>query len=509
MKGARSHYDVLVLGSEIPALSAGALLARRGFRVAWVRHDPRPRSYTWDDLPLRRAPEASPMLDTPAWQRIASDLSLPSLTPRRATAEAPIAQIVMRRHRIDLPGDPSLLLDEFEREFPELRRPMEELFARISQTRAALDEALSPDAPWPPDGFFERRAVRKAMHRARAALSVRELLADFPEGHVLRTAIHALARHFVDTDPDALEDAQIARAWGTSLAGMPVPEGGREALAQQLADRIAQYGGDIRARERVRHVVVERGRVVGVRFDVTDEALGCAQCITSLDASEALRLADFEPPPSFADQLALAEPVYARYAVNLVLGSGGIPPGLAARAFLVLDPRRPLAEENLLYTELSPTDPLGRTVLTAHALLPRAVVDEGATYLARVRRRVVEAVERVIPFLSRNLLAVDSPHDGLDLEDRARDVTIRVAARWSGEPEPMTPVLRRLPDAFEGLCGLPIVGPLRNLWFVNRSVIPGLGEEGSLLAALRTVNLITRTDPAKLRLRREVWQKPT
>ena len=55
MKGARSYYDVLVLGSEIPALSAGALLARRGFRVAWVRHDARPARYPWDALPLRRA----------------------------------------------------------------------------------------------------------------------------------------------------------------------------------------------------------------------------------------------------------------------------------------------------------------------------------------------------------------------------------------------------------------------------------------------------------------------
>jgi hypothetical protein len=507
MKGARSHYDVLVLGADIPALAAGALLARRGFRVAWVRHDPRPRSYRWDDLPLRRAPEASPMLDTPAWQRIAADLSLPAFAPRRV-GEGPIAQVVLPRHRIDIATDPGLLLHEFEREFPELRRPMEELFARVSACRAALDEAFSPEVPWPPDGFFERRAARKAMARARGSLSTRELLADFPEGHELRTAMHALARHAMDTDPDALDDVQLARAWGLSLAGMPFPEGGRDAVAQHLADRIAQYGGDLREKERVRRVVVERGRVIGVRFDVTDEALGCAQCITSLDAVDAHRLAEQDIPPAFADRLALAEPVYARYAVNLVLGSGGIPPGLASRALLVLDPRRPLAEENLLYTERSPTDPLGRTVLTAHALLPRAVVDEGAPYLARVRRRVVEAVGRVVPFLSRNLLAVDSPHDGLDLEDRARDLSVRVSARWSGEPEPMTPVLRRSPDTFEGLCGLPIVGPIRNLWFVNRAVIPGLGEEGALLAALRTAEWITRTDPAKLRLRREVWQKP-
>jgi hypothetical protein len=223
---------------------------------------------------------------------------------------------------------------------------------------------------------------------------------------------------------------------------------------------------------------------------------------------QALSLARIEAPPSFYDQLALAEPVYARYAINLVIGPGGIPAGLAQRAFMVLDSRRPLAEENLLYTELSPADAQGRTVLTAHALLPRAVVDEGASYLARVRRRVVDAIATAVPFLSRNLLAVDSPHDGLDLEDRAQDVTARVAARWSGEPEPMASVMRRWPDAFAGVCGLPMRGPISNLLFVNRAVVPGLGEEGALLAALHAARTITDTDPAKLRLRREVWRKP-
>ena len=88
-------------------------------------------------------------------------------------------------------------------------------------------------------------------------------------------------------------------------------------------------------------------------------------------------------------------------------------------------------------------------------------------------------------------------------------VTGAVAAGWSGKPEPWTPVLQRLSSVLAGLCGLPIVGPIGNLWFVNRSVMPGLGEEGALLAALRTAHRITRTDPGKLRLRREVWQKPT
>ncbi|MFO0560422.1 MAG: hypothetical protein U0269_20575 [Polyangiales bacterium] len=510
MKGARSHYDVLVLGADIPALAAGALLSRRGFRVAWVPHDALGNTYVWDDVAFRRGPEAAPFVDTPAWQQIAQDLSLPSLTPRRSAADSIVAQVVLPRHRVDLRSDREALLVELEREFPELRRPTEELFDRFALARKELDEALAIDAPWPPDGFFARRAVKKALSVARSLpeLNERDVLADFPEGHEFRTVIHSLARYSVDTDPDALDGAQIARGWSLALSGMPTIDGGRDALARLLGDRIVQFGGDVRPKERVSSLVIERGRVAGVRFDVTDEAMGCAHCITSLSAHNAYALARAEVAPSFMDQLALAEPVYARYALNVLVGPGGIPAGLAQRAYLVLDPRRPMAEENLLYTELSPTDALGRTVVTAHALLPRAVVDEGSSYLARVRRRVLEALSRVIPFLPRNLLAVDSPHDGLDLEDRVHDLTTRVAARWDGAPEPMASVIRRWPDAFAGVCALPLRGPIANLWFVNRSIVPGFGEEGALLAALSAVREVTRTDPAKLRLRREVLRKP-
>jgi phytoene dehydrogenase-like protein len=510
MKGARSHYDVLVLGADIPALAAGALLARRGFRVAWVPHDALGNTYTWDDVTFRRAPEAAVFVDTPAWQQIAGDLSLPAITPRRSAQDSIVAQVVLPRHRVDVRSDRDALLAELEREFPELRRPTEELFERFATARKELDEALAIDAPWPPDGFFARRAVKKALSVARSlpAMTERDVLADFPEGHDFRTVIHSVARFSVDTDPDALDGAQIARGWSLALAGMPALDGGRDALARLLGERIVQFGGDIRPRERVRELVVERGKIAGVRFDVTDEGLGCTHCVTSLSAHAAYALARTEVSPSFMDQLALAEPVYSRYALNVLIGPGGIPPGLAPRAFLVLDPRRPMAEENLLYTELSPADAQGRSVLTAHALLPRAVVDEGASYLARVRRRVLEALSRVIPFLSRNLLAVDSPHDGLDLEDRARDLTARVASRWDGGAEAMSSMIRRWPDAFAGVCALPLRGPIDNLWFVNRAIVPGYGEEGALLAALSVVRDVTKTDPSKLRLRREVLRKP-
>ena len=39
------------------------------------------------------------------------------------------------------------------------------------------------------------------------------------------------------------------------------------------------------------------------------------------------------------------------------------------------------------------------------------------------------------------------------------------------------------------------------------NVVPGLGEEGDWLSALSAARIVTRTDPSKEKLRRELWSK--
>ncbi|MDP3279335.1 MAG: hypothetical protein Q8Q09_29355 [Deltaproteobacteria bacterium] len=509
MKGARSHYDVLILGADLSAVAAGALLARRGFRVIWVRHDARSARYAWDGLELPRRIENAAVLDTPAWNAIAAELSMPPSIRKRLADDGLAGQIVLPHHRIDIARAPADPLPEFEREFPELRRPMEELLDRIRRCDTELDQALNTEVSWPPDGFFERRATRNALAQSamRQELIQRDPLGDFPEGHVIRTVMEAPARFALDSDPDRIDGAQLARAWGLLFRNSSFVEGGMDGVLRALSERITQFGGDLRERDLIDQLCVSGGRIEGLRFAISGELIGCGVCISSLEPMNLQALTGRAPDRALLETLAMHEPTYARYTLNVVLASSGIPPAMAHRSFLILDPRRPLSEENLLYVERIGEDPQGRVVLGCHALLPRAVVDEGAIYLERVRRRVLDALREVVPFLDSNLLAVDSPHDGLPLEDRTRGTDTLVPARWNGHAEPMSMVLPRLPDALLGLCALPHHGPLRNLYAVHRHVVPGLGEEGALLTAWNVARKITKSAPEKERLRRELWRK--
>jgi hypothetical protein len=116
-----------------------------------------------------------------------------------------------------------------------------------------------------------------------------------------------------------------------------------------------------------------------------------------------------------------------------------------------------------------------------------------------------------LPFLERHLLVVDSVHDGLPVwvyQDGKRRLVDRTSLRGaSATPEPMVRQIEVDPPGYLGLGGEPIRGPIERTLLVGRTVLPGLGQEGQLLAAWGAARLITRTDRKKERMRRDMWTK--
>lgn len=508
MTSAKNFYDVVIVGGSLGALATGALLARRGFRVAWIRHHDRSWAYGYKGLTLLRAPAALTFVDTPAFRRVMAELALLPIVRRKLTVPAPLFQVVLPGHRIDVRDSHEALLTELEREFPEVRRPMEDFYAGIARAMKDLDALFGADVIWPPQGFFERREAARAAYGSPFARrkDQGDPLGDFPSGHPFRTFVLAQVRFASALDPDAMPALALVRAHGNAIRGAAFFEGGRDALYKLLEEKITQYGGQILARDRVARIVTRRGRVQGVDVATTDERLGCTFVVTSLDAATALRLAEHEPCRTTAERLAFRTPRYYRYVLNVVLRAEGVPPGMSARLFSVADRSRPLMEENLLSIEMAPVTN-DRTVLTVTALLPRSGVDEGQPYLRHQRQRILRALGEVVPFLERNILAVDSPHDGLPLEDHERGTTVSLPERWRGEPEPMAVLEAPDPEGFLGICTLPARTDIKGLILVGPQVVAGLGEEGECLAALSAARIVTRSDRIKEKLRRELWSK--
>lgn len=497
---------MVVLGGSLASLATGALLARRGFRVTALGQGCRPQTYSLGGLTLRRSLAAVCFAETPAFRRVFAELALLPAARRRVTPTSPAWQVVMPRHRVDVHAAPDAMLAELVREFPELQRPTEDFVAASARANAVADALFSEDLSWPPTGFFEQRRARAHLRRTPFASDGEggEILAEFAPTHPLRVMMEAQLRFQTALDPSQLGAFARARLHGLGLRAATLADGDIDGVRAMLEEKIQQHGGDLRPRDRADRIVTRAGRVDAVRLAGTDEELGCAFVVASLDAPELLQLTGEPAPRGYASQLASTTPALHRYVVNAVLPSEALPVGMGRRVFLVGSPARGLSEENLVAVEQGAVDGHGRVVLTASALLPRTSVEEGAAYLSQVRERVLQRVRETVPFFDRNVLLIDSPHDGVPT--LSRDPALSEARR-AGQVETMESLDRHPAPGPLGLYGLPPELPLRGLFAVNRQCIPALGTEGELLSALSVARAITRTDRSKERMRRELWSK--
>src|SRR5512133_55378 len=123
-------YDVCVVGSQLGGVLAGALLARRGFRVLHVAHDDPGFHYAGQRYVLPFGPAVVPSIrQLPAAEMILSELGLATDFARALQPTAPDLQLLLPKHRVDLSRDVGILRTELRREWPQEAEPLEAGFA--------------------------------------------------------------------------------------------------------------------------------------------------------------------------------------------------------------------------------------------------------------------------------------------------------------------------------------------------------------------------------------------
>lgn len=518
------HYDVIVLGRSIGALTAAALLARRDFTVMVVGHGQRPPTYRLDQRVLRRRAFTMLAEPSPAWRRVIVELAQSQTWKRRVVPAAPMMQVLAPRLRLDVPPDMALFGREVDREFPELRRLIDELYAALAQVNGAADEAFERDAVWPPGTFWERRETARyaAMLPHAHAEPDADLLVEFPRGHLYR-AITTQSVLFA-TDLSALPPPfAVARLHGAWTRGVMTLPRGEEEIEEFLVDRILAHGGQCLLDERTAALHIRRGAAAGIIVEGDDHPTGGSFIIADVDGESLAGLADGEG----IHKRALREwpritSSVGRFVVSLVVRNEGLPEPLGPEAFVLplqpgagavgargSRPPRPAGAPHpaihLQRCDLSASE--AESLLVAEILLP----DRGPLSLLDARQAVLDGLAAELPFLERHLVLADSVHDGLPAwlyEGSRRRLVERSALKSAAAgAEPMVRQLEVDPPGYLGLGGEPIRGPIERTLLVGRSVLPALGQEGQLLAAWGAARLVTRTDRKKERMRRDMWSK--
>lgn len=477
----RHVYDVIVLGAQLSGILAGALLAKRGYRVLHI--DPEGLGSFYEDrgFELPYAPSVLPSLKRlPQADAALTELGVAVEIGRTLDASGQELQLLFPKNRLDLSASAARREAEIAREFAERK---EALIAAVEGTLRVAEATdpffKDPLAPLPASGFLERYHLQKAVRAHRALESAP---GDAIEEDLVGQGLRALSRFLV-----YLEDAEAgrmarARPVAQVLAGPHRFPGGAMGLRQALRKRLGELGGDYAGGEEepalVEELMFEGPHFSGVKLASSSNVYR-ARCL--LAGTDTSALAPLIPPKVKKHKLAdLFESVRQRrylFPVNLVVHQAGLPLGLKELALLV-----PGAEGlGPVLLELSPARKDDRElpdhrVLCAAAFVPAAEHDAGEARLRELASRIEAAALEVAPFCG--------PHIAL------RSAPFLDAKNARGHRLSPHPLLEIGEDRLLGLAGLPQRTPCKNFFLASREVLPGLGVEGEFMAGLRAAHLV-------------------
>lgn len=514
------YYDAVILGRSLGVLSAAALLARRDFRVLVLGHEGRPCEYRFDRFRFRRRAFTWLAGSSPPWLRLLRELAQSPRFRRHLIPLDPMFAGILPQRRLELPPDVELFHKEIEREFPEVRQVVDELYASFANVNALVDEAFEREATWPPGTFWER--FRTSRIASKLPLldphDSTDVLSRFPAGHPFRDLVilpaqfaSNLATSNLDLPPFAL--ARLHGAWARGLYSI---EHGEDGLTKFLVERIEAHSGLCRLDSKAASLVVERGMVTGVVEDGEDHPTGTSNVITDLTGEAIAELAGGQGITTSAQKdWPRMVPCAGRFAMSILLRKAALPEPLPEESFFVpsranrIDPRKPDVHlqrfdagrfgEGVASPEQS--------LLVAEIIIPR----RGILTLYEARDAILRTLREHLPFLDNNVIAIDSPYDGLPLWDYSSGERVEIdrvhCKETSSGGEAMDPIWSPQPAGFLGIAGEPIRGPIPGTYLAGKSVLPALGQEGELLAGSSVAQLVTQKHGGRQRMRRQMWSR--
>jgi len=493
-------YDACVIGSQLGGAVAGALLARRGFRVLHVDHDGVGPAYEDEGWLLPHAPAVLPGPRLfPAAEAALQELGLVTDVSRALEPSTPDLQILLPRARFDLTREPARRATELRREWPREAEALEAAFADLARQFDAATPFFKAIPPLPVDGLADRWRISRALRLAASAPGGRSPATAAPfrglTDHPLARALSATARFlgYLDGEPSPLG---LVRLLGALTRGTYRLPGGLPSLREMVRRKIAESRGELLGGEGATAIAegldLDGQRVAAVRVAGSQDAFAARVFLLATDAPAVRRLLpEAARATKRARVLDRLRPQQQLLTVNWVVGAGGLPPGLGETALALGEP----GEDGVAAATLLQVLPARRApgkaaekgearVLCAAAFVPAVTRDLGEDHLLLLAGRMKAALGEVLPFFERHVV-----HQSLPAIAAARQ---RRGSRLM--PHPLYEV--DLPQTL-GVTGLPTRSPWKNLLFAGREVVPGLGIEGEFHAGLQAAAAAGRLLGAK------------
>ena len=501
-----SFYDVVALGTHLEPLLCAALLAREGLRVLVLGQGVADPSYTLADVEVEPYGLTIAGAQSSVVQGTLEKLALRQDVRQRIVDRANVFQLLLPEHRMDVHPEADKWLAEIGRELPGVRRQATDITRTLAEVRGELDAVVARGLIWPPETFLERQqfsltaTAQRYDRQGHGWTSWNQLAVRHP----LRTAFEAVLPHLSGLLPAQHSDLTRARLHGHVLAGVTELSGGWPWFREALFARIRSWGSDVRPRDRAESIRHEGRRGHSIRLVRTDEVIGCSQIAHGTPISELSQLL-----PERGSMTAMFERVGEprarayRCSVHFLVEKRGVPDALEPLALMCASATDP-GQAFLLRTREVAGD---RLLLTASRLIEEHLIDTGSSPLRFVREEAQDAIRSVVPFFDEHAIWVDSPHDGLPPHGFRPSTELPCSDPWTRGPYTMKAVYDYPTRRALGVCALPTRTPVRGVFLCNEQVAPGLGFEGSFLAATSVARIRGSQYRRQDWLRRGPWAR--
>ena len=398
----KDNYDVIVIGAGIGGLSAGALLARRGYSVAVFEAMPvaggyctsfRRRGHTFDSCL-----DAISGCGERGWlRRILRELEVENeaefvrLDPLRVDNFA--GKIV------EIPGEYSAFKEKLFELAPKekegaagLLKVMEEIYRTAMVTHP---EVL----------YNDKRLLRKTGSALSKYLgrTYKDLLDDFIKDERIR-AVMSDRSAFMGLPPSKVSAVAMATMFMTfAIGGGYRIKDGAQRLTDAFVIALRLHGGELFYRSKVEEITRENGRVAGVKID--GQMVRAKSVVSAIDANKTFSIAGMEiqkralrPSVSFFMVYLALDGI-----INLPHSMGYYPDYNIESTFtgISTDIVSPGASMEIInYSGISPSmAPGGKSTVMLMAKAAYGYKEPWYTCKKEVADRMIEQAERVVPEL--------------------------------------------------------------------------------------------------------------
>jgi len=488
---------IIVIGAGIGGLTAGALLARRGYQVLILDQALVPggcastfkrQGFTFDV----GATQVAGLEPGGIHHRIFEELEieLPEATP---CDPACAVYLPDETEPINVWRDPQRWQEERQRQFPG-SEPFWELLAKlfeISWQFQSRDPVLPPRNLW--DLWQLGSAVRPStmLTLPYTLLTVGDALRGYglADNLRLRTFLDLQLKLYsqVDAEETALLYAATALSVSQNPQGLFHLKGSMQVLSDRLVAALKQYGGRLLMRHTVEKIQVESSGAAGVviRNQKTGEVWTepADGVVANVTVQNLVQLLGEHAPRGYqhrVDKLPLASGAFVVY---LGVDEKAIPPDCPPHLQFLYDYEGPLGENNSLFVSVSrPGDgraPEGKATIIASSFTDPRTWWQCQDYEALKRQYTEKAIARLSQYFHLTPATI--------LYTEA--ATPRTFARFTARDQGIVGGIGQRVSTF-GPFGFANRTPIKHLWLVGDSTHPGEGTAGVSYSALTVVRQI-------------------